>query len=99
MATTALLTKQQRPQAQPKGRDVDACNHSVSTLKRISHCPCVGVCQLNLKVSLLVGRIKSGGGVKETRPRLGAHATDGVKVKITLAEEDSLFNLHTYSFD
>lgn len=67
--------------------------------KRINHCPCVGVCQLNLKVSLLVGRIKSGGGVKETRPRLGAHTPDGVKVKITLAEEDSLFNLHTYSFD
>lgn len=67
--------------------------------KRISHCPCVGVCQLILKVSLLAGRIKSRGVVEETRPHLGAHTINGVKVKITPPpEKDSLFNLHTYSF-
>lgn len=74
---------------------------AVQPFKRISHCSCVRVYLLNLKVSLLAGRIKSGGGgVKETRPSLGVYTTDCVKVRITWlqsAEEGSLFNLHTHT--
>ena len=59
----------------------------------------MGVYLLNLKVSLLVGGIKSGGGAKEGHRLWVLHTPDWVKVRITRlqsAEESSLFNLHMF---